>query len=88
MVGRESAVGIATPRAGVSGDRIAVGARFSALVQTGLGPHPASYTMGSGCFPRVKQVGRGVEHQPHLALRMKKEKSYTSTPPLGFCGRF
>jgi hypothetical protein len=23
---------------------------------------------------------------PHLAPRLKKEQSYTSTPPLGFCG--
>jgi hypothetical protein len=31
-----------------SGDRIPVGARFFALVQTGPGAHPASYTMGAG----------------------------------------
>ena len=64
MVGRESAFGIATLRAGGSGDRIPVGARFSPLVQTGPGPHPASYTMGSGCFPGVKQAGWGVDHPP------------------------
>jgi len=28
------------------GDRIPVGARFSAPAQTGPGAHPASYTMG------------------------------------------
>ena len=32
-------------RAGRSGDRIPVGARFSAPVQTGIGAHPASCTM-------------------------------------------
>jgi hypothetical protein len=37
-------------RAGRYGDRIPVGARFSALVRTGLGAHPASYTMGTGSF--------------------------------------
>ena len=35
-------------RAGQSGDRIPVGARFSAPVQTGPGAHPASCTMGTG----------------------------------------
>jgi hypothetical protein len=35
-------------RAGRSGHRIPVGARFSAPVQTGPGAQPASYTMGTG----------------------------------------
>jgi hypothetical protein len=26
--------------------------------------HPASYTMGTGSFPRVKRPGRGVDHPP------------------------
>ena len=38
-------------RAGRSGDRIPVGARFSAPVQTGPEAHPASCTMVSGSFP-------------------------------------
>jgi hypothetical protein len=33
------------------GDRIPVGARFFAHVQTGPGAHPASYTVGTGPFP-------------------------------------
>jgi hypothetical protein len=36
------------------GDRIPVGARFFATVQTGPGPHPASYKMGTGSFPGGK----------------------------------
>ena len=36
---------------GTPADRIPVGARFSALVQTGLGAHPASCTMGTVYFP-------------------------------------
>ena len=56
-----------------------MGARFSARVQTGLGAHPASYTMGTGSFPEVKN-GRGVllTATPSNAV-VKKEKSYTST---------
>jgi hypothetical protein len=37
-------------RAGRSGDRIPVMARFSAPIQTGAGAHPAFYTMGTGSF--------------------------------------
>ena len=51
-------------RAGRSGDRVPVGARFSAPVRTGSEAHPASYTMGTGSFPRVKRPGRGVDHSP------------------------
>ena len=38
-------------RAGRSGDRIPVGVRFSAPVQTSPGAHSASCTMGTGSFP-------------------------------------
>jgi hypothetical protein len=49
------------------------GPRFSAPVQTGPGTHPASYTMGTGSFPGVKWPGCGVNHPPHLALRLKED---------------
>ena len=39
-------------QAGRSGDRIPVGARFYAPVQTGPGVHLASCTMGMGFFPQ------------------------------------
>ena len=75
-------------RAGRFGDRIPMGARFSTPVQTGLGAYPASYTMCIGSFPGEKRQGRGVDHSPPLALRLKKEQSYTSTPPRGLRGLF
>jgi len=39
------------------------GPRFSALVQTGPGVHPASYTMGTGSFPGVS--GRDLALTTH-----------------------
>ena len=67
-VGRCSSVRIATElRAGRSGDRIPVGAKFSAPVQTGPGTYSASCTMGTGSFPGVKS-GRGVTLTPHYLL--------------------
>ena len=62
-------------QAGRSGDRIPVEARFFAPVQTGPAAHPASYTMGTGSFPRVKRPGRGNDHPSHLVPRLKKEYS-------------
>ena len=75
-MGQDSSVGIAT-RYGLDGPGIESqwGARFSAPIQTGRGAHPASYTMGTGslCRGGVKRPGRGVDHPPLLAPRLKKE---------------
>ena len=62
---RDSSVGIATGY-GLHGPGIESrwGSRFSALVQTGPGVHPASCTMGTGYFLGVKS-GRGVTLTPH-----------------------
>jgi hypothetical protein len=49
-------------RSGWSGDRILVGARFFAHVQTGPGVHPATCTTGTESFPGVKRPGRGTDH--------------------------
>ena len=66
--GPGSVVAIATGYgAGRSGDRIPMGARFSAPVQTGPRAHPASCTMGTGSFPGVKS-GQGVTLTPHPLL--------------------
>jgi len=48
-----------------------VGARFSALVQTGPEAHPASYTMGTGSFQGVKRPGRGVDHPSPSSAEVK-----------------
>ena len=50
---------------------------------TGPGAHHASYTMGTGSFKGVERPGRGVDHPPALASRLKKENSHTFTPLLG-----
>jgi hypothetical protein len=65
-------------RAGRSGDRLPVGATFSPPVQTGPGAYPASYKWVPGLSwggggNGVKWSGRGVDHPPHLAPRLKKE---------------
>jgi hypothetical protein len=41
--------------------------------------------MDTGSFPRVKQA---LTTHPHLALRLKKEYSYTSATPLVLRGLF
>ena len=57
-------------RNGRSGDRIPVGARFSAPVQTGPGAYPASYIMGTGSFQGVN--GR-VDHPPVSSSEVKEK---------------
>ena len=54
-------------QAGQSGDRIPVGARFSAPVQTGPGAHPAFCTMGTGSYPGVKN-GKDMTLTAHPLL--------------------
>jgi len=49
---------------------------------------PTQPPMGTWSFTRVKRPRRGVDHPPHLAPRLRKEYSYTSTPPLGFRALF
>jgi len=49
-----------------------VEARFSALLQTGPGAHPASYTMGNWSFPGVKQPVNGTDHPPPYNATVKE----------------
>ena len=65
-------------RAGRSRDRLPVGVRFSAPVQTGPGAHPTSCTMCTGSFPEVKS-GRGVTLTPHPLLVPWSRKSSAIT---------
>ena len=73
--GPGSAVSIATGY-GLDGPGIKCrwGARFSAPVQTGPGTHPASYTMGNGCYSGVKG-GRSVTLTSHHLLVPWSRKS-------------
>jgi hypothetical protein len=69
---RDGAVGITTRyEMDGPGDRITVGARFSAPVQTGPGAYPAPYTMGTGSSPGVQRPWRGVEHPPPSGAEVK-----------------
>jgi len=67
--------------AGWSGDQIPLGVRFSTLVRTGPGAHPASCKMVPGLS---WGTAAGAWHWPptDMAPRFKEEWSYTSAPPL------
>jgi len=85
----DSLAGIATRYgAGRSCDRIPVSTRFSAPVPTCPGAHPASFTMGTESFPKVKRPGCGIDNPPHLVPKLKKEYNYTTAPPLSPRGLF
>jgi hypothetical protein len=67
-----------------SGDRIPVGVRFSAPVQTDPGSHPAFCAMGTGSFPGV-EYGRGVTltHHPLLVPRSESRVDLYPYSPQG-----
>jgi hypothetical protein len=67
-------------RAEWPGDRIPAGFRPDR-------PWGPPTLQGTGSFPGVKQPECNVDRPPNLAPRLKKEYSYTSTPPLGLHGR-
>ena len=89
MMGRDSSVCIATGY-GLDGPGIESrwGARFSAPVQTGLGAHPASYTMGTGIFPREKRPGCGLDHTPLSRAEVKERVELYLCSSLGLRGLF
>jgi len=49
-----------------------VGARYSVSPQTGPKAHPASCTMGTGFFPRLKWLGHGTDHPPHSCTEIAR----------------
>ena len=60
-------------RAGRSGDQMPVGGEiFRNCPDRPWGPHSLLYNGYRVTFPRVKRPGRGVEHPPHLLLRLKE----------------
>jgi len=67
-----------------------VRARFSAPIQTGpeafthcMGGWVASYTMGTGSFPGVKQLGRGIDHPPLSSAKVKERVELYLYSPYG-----
>ena len=90
-MGYDSSVGVAT-RYGLDGPLIESrwGARFSVPIQKGPRVHPASYTMGTRCFPGLKRPGHGVDHPPASSAEVNEgvELYICSPPPLGFRGLF
>ena len=59
-------------RAGGSGDRIPVAVRFCTRVQTGLGTHPDSCTVGTWSLSRGKAASRGVNRPPTTKAEVKE----------------
>ena len=51
--------------------------RISARVQTDPVAQTVTYKWVQGLRTGVKQPGRGVEHLPHLAPRLKKSRAIT-----------
>jgi hypothetical protein len=70
-------------QAGRSGDRIPVGARFFAPVQTCPGAYPTSYTMGTGSLPGVKQLGCSVYYPPLSSAEVKERVELYLCSPFG-----
>jgi hypothetical protein len=56
----------------LAGDRITVGAKFSSLVQKGPGDHSTFCTVGTGSFPGVKGLERGVDHPAPFSAEVKE----------------
>jgi hypothetical protein len=81
-MGHDSSVGIAT-RYRLDGPGINTGGGdiFRNLPDRSCGPPSLLYSEFQVSLPEVKRPGRGVDHPPYLAPRLKKEYSYTSTIP-------
>jgi hypothetical protein len=89
LVSQNSSVGIAT-RYGIDGPVIESGGgeTFRTRTDRPWGPPSFLYDGYRLSFPEVKRSDRGVDYPPHLVPMLKKEQSYTSTPPLDLRGLF
>ena len=74
--------------AGWSGDRIPVGGRFSAPLQTRSGAHLASYTMGTVSFPGGKEAGKWRWPPTTSSAEVKERVKLYPLFPLGLRGLF
>jgi hypothetical protein len=65
-------------------------ARFSAPIQTGLGAHSVSYTIGNlSLSGRIKLLGHGVDHPPPSSAEVKERvELYIYSLFLGLRGLF
>ena len=54
---------------------------FSILPDRVRGPHSLLYNAYLGPILGLKWPGRGVDHPPHLLLKLKRGYSYSSIPP-------
>ena len=55
-----------------SGFRKPEGIKFSAHVKASPGAHPASCTMGTASFLRIKRLERGDDHSPRASTGIKE----------------
>jgi len=53
-----------------------------------FGPPSLLYNAHRFSFLGIKRPGRGINHPPYLAPRLKKEYNYTATSPLGHYDMF
>jgi len=67
-------------RAGRSTDRILVGARLSAPIQTGPGTHPASYTKAPGHSQGLSARGMAMTTHTQIQLRLNRVELHIYSP--------
>jgi len=65
-----------------------VGVRFSTPVQTSPGAHPASHTIGTKAYLRVKQPGHGPDHPSPSNAEVKEVVKLCLYSHSGPCGLF
>jgi len=61
-----------------------VGSRFSAPIQTGPWTNPASYTMGTVSFRRIKLARHGIDHPPPSSAEVEQSRAIHLLPLWAF----